>query len=120
MSQQSIAPQGWSDDGTTLKAPNGQVVAKGFRQWVLTQNWDPANLPLENEHEQNPLEASNPALGGGTQQMFRWLVLEWTPARGVFEMWTGQEFLALRQQLDSLNQQVQTLQQQLTSLKGHA
>jgi len=120
MSLQTIAPQGWSDDGTTLKAPNGRVVEKGFRQWIVTHNWDPANLPLENEHGQTPLEMSNPALGGGTQQMFCQTVLEWMPARGVLEMWTGQEFLALRQQLDRLTQQVQSLQQQLTSLKGHA
>jgi hypothetical protein len=52
--------------------------------------------------------------------MFCQTVLEWMPARGVFEMWTGKEFLALRQQLDRLTQQVQSLQQQLTSLKGHA
>jgi hypothetical protein len=113
-------PQGWSDDGTTLKAPNGRVVVMGFRQWVLSHNWDPANLPLENEHGQTPLEVSNPALGGGTQQLFRWKVLEWTPARGVFEMWAGQEFLALRQQWEGLMQQVQTLQQELAALKGHA
>ena len=106
-------PQGWSDDGTSLKAPNGLAVVKGFRQYVLDHNWEPANLPLENEHEQTPLEVSNPALGGGSQQSFRWTVLEWTPARGVFEMWTGQEILGLRQQLSSL-------QQQVASLKGHA
>ena len=118
MSLQAIAPQGWSDDGTSLKAPNGLVVVKGFRQYVLTHNWDPANLPLENEHGQTPLEVSDPALGGGTQQMFRWTVLEWTPARGVFEMWAGQEFLAQRQRLSSLQQQVQSLQQQIASVKG--
>lgn len=120
MSLQTIAPQGWSDDGTTLRAPNGWIVIKGFRQWIVTHNWDPDNLPLENEHEQNPLEVSNHELGGGTQQMFRQTVLEWTLARDVFEMWSGQEFLALRQQLDGLNQQVQALQQQVTSLNGHA
>ena len=111
-------PTGWHDDGTTLTAPNQKVVVKGFRQYVLDHGWDPANLPLENEHEQTPLEVSNPALGGGSQQAFRWKVLEWTPARGVTEMWVGQELLGLRQQLGGLNQQVQSLQQQLASLKG--
>jgi hypothetical protein len=110
----------WHDDGTTLTAPNQKVVVKGFREYVLHHNWDPANLPLENEHGQNPLEASNPAQGGGTQQAFHRAVLEWTPARGVFEMWTGQELLGLRQQLDSFNQQVQSLQQQIASVKGNS
>lgn len=89
-------PAGWHDDGVTLTAPNGVVVVKGFRQWVLSHSWDAENWPLQAEQGLNPLEASNPALGSGTQQIFRWLTLEWTPERGVFNAWTGQELLYVR------------------------
>ena len=91
-------PQGWRDDGTTLIAPNGKRVVQGFRARVL-QGWDPVNWPLEEEHGENPLEISNPSLGSGTQQVFRWTILEWTQTKGVFEAWGGQELLALRAKL---------------------
>lgn len=91
-----MIPQGWTDDGATLTAPNGVKVVRGFRDFVIANNWDPMNYPLEPEHAQQPLELSNPALGNGTQQVFRWSVLEWTPARGVFLAWGGAELLALR------------------------
>ena len=92
-------PQGWKDDGTTLTAPNGFRVVKGFRQFVLSNRWDYKNWPLEEEHGMSQLEFSDPSLGGGTQQVFRTDVLEWTQARGVFRMWVGQEILALRRAL---------------------
>jgi hypothetical protein len=92
----SMAPQGWHDDGTTLTAPNGHKVVQGFRQFILANSWDAANWPLEEEHGQTPLELSNPSLGGGTQQIFRWTTLEWTAQRGVFVAWSGAEILALR------------------------
>lgn len=98
-------PSGWKDDGTTLTAPNGVKVVKGFRTHVLNSAWDPNNYPLEEEHEMGQLEVSNPALGSGTQQAFRMNVLEWTSARGVFGMWTGQELLALRKEIELLKAQ---------------
>lgn len=96
-------PTGWTDNGTVLTAPNGITVRAGFRDYVLGHAWDPANLPLELEHAQSPLELSNPSIGDGTQQIFRWSVLEWTPARGVFMAWTGQEMLAMRATIDDLH-----------------
>jgi len=89
-------PQGWKDDGTTLTAPNGIGVVKGFRQYLLGHSWRADDWPLEPEHGQNPLELSNPSIGGGTQQVFRRTVLEWTPKQGIFEAWVGQELLELR------------------------
>jgi hypothetical protein len=110
---------GWHDDGTTLIAPNQKVVVKGFRQYVLNHGWDPANLPLENEQHLDQLEVSNPGLGGGSQQAFRWTVLEWTQKDNrILEMWTGQELQGLHQQLSALQQQTQSLQQQIASLTG--
>ncbi|GCE28808.1 hypothetical protein KDA_42920 [Dictyobacter alpinus] len=88
-------PPGWKDDGNTLRAPNGQPVVKGFRSYILTHGWDSDDLPLEAEQGANPLEISNPSLGGGTRQRFRRSTLEWTRLRGVFEAWTGQEVIAL-------------------------
>jgi hypothetical protein len=109
--QRLLIPEGWHDDGTTLTAPNGHHVIKGFREYLLTREWPAANWPLEDEHHLTPLEVSNPSLGGGSQQIFRWTVLEWTPQRGVFEMWTGQELLALRALIDDLQDRLAHLQQ---------
>ena len=89
-------PEGWHDDGHTLTAPNGVKVVLGFRQWVLEHSWPAWDVPLEEEQGLNPLEESNPSLGAGTQQVFRATVLEWTPSRGVFVAWVGQELLYLR------------------------
>lgn len=94
--EKNMIPVGWSDNGTTLTAPNGYTVTLGFRDYVLNNNWPAANWPLEEAHGQTPLELSNPGLGGGTQQVFRWSVLEWTPSQGVFVAWSGQELLKLR------------------------
>jgi hypothetical protein len=89
-------PAGWRDDGKTLTAPNGMNVVLGFRDYILSHPWDAGDWPLEAEHAQNPLEISNTSLGGGTQQVFRYSMLGWTGARGVFKEWMGQELLATR------------------------
>ena len=94
-------PQGWSDNGTILTAPNNVTVRTGFREYVLSHDWDPANWPLQVEAGRNPLEESNPALGGGTWQPFRWTVLEWDAKRGVEVMWVGQELLKVLGELEA-------------------
>jgi len=99
-------PAGWQDDGTTLTAPNGHKVIKGFREYILTHVWDAHNLPLEDEHPQNPLEENNPALGGGTQQIFNWTTLEWDPQRNVQIMYTGKELLSLRNEIATLKAKI--------------
>ncbi len=91
-------PAGWKDDGSTLTAPNRVAVVRGFRDWIISHEWDPGNLPLGAEARRDPLEDSNPALGGGTWQAFRQNVLEWTAERGVFLMWAGQEIAHIRSQ----------------------
>jgi len=105
-------PQHWHDNGKTLTAPNGHKVTQGFRDYILSHSWDANNYPLEEEHTQTPLEISDPALGTGTQQIFRWAGLEWTPQRGVFVSWIGQELLALRAQKAQLTTEIATLKQQ--------
>ena len=97
----SMVPAGWTDDGTKLTAPNGENSTLGFRDFVLNfpGGWQTWNWPLQAAYGADPLEVSNPALGGGTRQVFRATVLEWTPARGVFVAWIGDEYLALQAQL---------------------
>lgn len=106
----SYIPDGWKDDGNTLTAPNGKVVVKGFRSRILSDpNWQAVNMPLENEHAVTSEEMSNPELGGGTQQIFRLSVLEWTQARGVYEMWVGQELMAVRSALHDALTKIQAI-----------
>lgn len=106
-------PQGWTDNQQTgiLTAPNLHIVRDGFRTYVLANNWDPNNWPLEEEHAQSPLELSNPGLGNGTQQVFRFSMLGWTSDRGVIEEYVGAELLALRAQ------PANTVQNALNTLK---
>lgn len=92
----SMVPTGWKDTGATLTAPNGHTVTLGFRDYILSHQWDSNNWPLEEAHAQDPLELSNPSLGHGTQQVFKTTVLEWTPSGGVFVAWVGQELLKMR------------------------
>jgi hypothetical protein len=97
-------PNGWTDDGTSLHNPvNSFVVTGAFRQFILgAASWNPQNVPLEDEHAQSPLEASNPSLGDGVQQVFRMGILEQTPNfnnGAPFPAWVGQEFLWQRAQL---------------------
>lgn len=106
-------PQNWTDDGTTLKSPDGTPVVLGFRDHVLNSNWDPANVPLEAEHHDLILEQSNPSLVAGQSQMFRWKRLEYTPKQGVFEGWLGQELLWYQKNYAELLAKVADLQQQL-------
>jgi hypothetical protein len=110
-----VVPAGWHDDGKTLTAPNGHRVVLGFRDYVLTHAWHPENVPLEEEEGRNPLEESNPSLGGGTRQVFNWIMLEWTPARGVFVAWIGKELLRLRADKDALSAQVASLEARLNA-----
>jgi hypothetical protein len=112
----TLKEHGWHDDGTTLTAPNGVPVIKGFRDFVLAQNWDAQNIPLAPEYGTPQLEGSNPSLGGGTQQVFRWKMLGWTQAHGVFEEWTGQELLYLSKKVADYYKKVQDLQKQLAAV----
>jgi hypothetical protein len=92
----SPIPVGWRDDGATLLAPNNVKVVHGFRDWVLTHTWSKDNWPVDVEQFLPSLEASNPSLGAGSQQLFRFSMLGWTKERGVFEEWVGVELAYLR------------------------
>jgi hypothetical protein len=117
----SGCPENWKDDGTTLIAPNNVAVVHGFRGHVLASHWDPNDWPEDVEHSRSQLEDSNPSLGGGTQQLFRYSMLGWTPARGVFVEYIGTELAKSRQlnakwtayagQLETIIKQLQALPQ---------
>ena len=67
-------PANWKDDGTTLTAPNGVTVVRGFRAKVL-EGWDANNLPLEKERAVNPVEHANPMVGAGQFKLSR--IVDW-------------------------------------------
>lgn len=114
-----MVPQGWSDANGILTAPNGFVVVKGFRDYILNNSWDATNYPLENEHAVDSQELSNPALGPGTQQAFRLTVMEWTQAKGVYLMWVGAELLATRAALAQLELQIKQVTQAVDPAAVH-
>jgi len=97
-----MIPANWTDDGTTLTAPNKIPVTLGFRDHVLNSSWDSNNWPLEPAQHLDLVEQSNPSLGSGQVQTFRWKRLEYTSAAGVFEGWLGQELLWNERQVDQL------------------
>jgi hypothetical protein len=111
------APQGWTDDGKTLTAPNKIPVVLGFRDHVLGSNWDKDNWPIEPEKHLDILEQSNPSLGGGQAQTFRWKRLKYTAKSGVIESWLGQELLWYQKQSAQIQTQVADLQKQIADLK---
>ncbi len=112
-----MIPTGWKDDGHTLTAPNGVGVRLGFRIYVLSHNWDAGNVPLAPEQGVSLLEASNPGLGGGDQQIFRWTMLGYSAQRGVFMEWLGVELATVRQQAITYHDLSKTLQAEVDSLK---
>ena len=115
-----MIPTGWHDDGTTLTASNGVPITHGFREYVLAHNWASDNLPLAAEFGAGQLEGINPSVGGGSCQFFRWIVLEYTQARGVFEMWVGQELQYTRTKLAQMYTAYQQALQQIQELKAQA
>lgn len=81
----SGVPTGWSDDGNTLKAKNGQVMVLGFRQHVLNSDWDPDDVPNEHEYNASPVLIHAPNLGAGDRQTTRDHLLWWTQSKGVVQ-----------------------------------
>jgi hypothetical protein len=117
--ERQMIPTGWSDDGTTLTAPNGVKITDGFRSFVLSYpgGWPQSNIPLQAAQGLSQLELSNPSLGGGTQQIFLKTVLEWTNSTGVFVQWCGQEIIAMQKLLLQQKSQIDTLNAQVAQLQ---
>lgn len=102
-------PNGWSDDGKTLTAPNGVTVVRGFRDYVLAYSggWNQNNWPLNAEFYTSSIEPGNAKIGPGSRQDFRMCSLGIThdEQKGtwgqVYNIWIGQDILAYRAQLSS-------------------
>jgi hypothetical protein len=90
----------WTDDGTTLTAPNGNKVVRGFRQWIRSHDWDPDDLPLENEHADG---------NDGSAQLFTKSQLTWDPQNGVRRAALGNNWQAAEQTIADLKAQVADL-----------
>jgi hypothetical protein len=115
-----MLPQGWSDNGTTLSC-NNFVVVKGFRDYVLQHlqdgTWRGDDVPCENEQSVKQLEQSNPGLGSGSRQRFRYSTLEYTQDRGVFQAYVGPELIKQEQLLILANAQIQQQAAQIQQLQ---
>ncbi len=117
-----IVPENWHDDGTTLTAPNGHKVVRGFRLEIGKGNWDKNNMPLGEEY----------ATPNGSQQDFAYCSLTWNAKDGVKHL-DGQGFIDLLQgrlttlnalashdkaMISDLQAQLQQAQNQASLLKG--
>lgn len=114
-------PQNWTDDGTTLTAPNGQAVTKGERDFILNYpgGWHSWNVPIEAGVDGVLVEESNPSLGYGYRHLYEDSQIEWTQQRGgFFEGWVGQELQAVRKSRDAAVTQVKALQTQVQALQA--
>lgn len=110
---------GWEDDGTRLWEPGKKYYFKdGFRSAVLkaSESYDPANVPLENEHWLGQLEDSHPALGGGEQQLTLLGGFNWNQQYGVIPLAAGAEVQTLRALVNKYYTALVTAQQDIQML----
>lgn len=123
-----MVPAGWHDDeqNKVLTAPNGVVVVHGFRDTVLNprsilgwdHDWRANDWPLAPEKTLASVEPGNASIGGGTRQDFRMTSLGWTQSRNVYQIWAGQDLLALQQQMATVAQHNADLQAKLTDTQN--
>lgn len=131
-------PNGWHDTGEVLTSPNGVPVVLGFRDYVLANNWDAANVPLGPQYYTQQLEQFNPELGDGDQLVFLFGDMLGYPHNPqgamaslkdkVIHEWAGKElnltrdllakYYPLAKQVPDLQAQITTLSQQLTEAKA--
>ena len=112
----AIVPTGWSDDGTTLTAPNGHKVVEPFREYVLNNPWNAENLPLGEAYNANPIEQSNPQSGTGTRQDFRYSSLGQIQQQVVFLIPLGDELNWYKVELTKLKSDAQADQKAVATL----
>lgn len=103
----ATVPAGWTDDGTTLTAPNGYTVGSGFRTYVMTHAWDAADVPVTGEMSVADVELGDATQGGGTVQYFQQSQLAWTAQAGVRLVALGVEAARMRAQIGTLATQAQ-------------
>lgn len=121
-SSMSGVPSGWTDDGTTLKAPNGVAIVHGFRDFVLANAWDASDVPLAAESDVPQVEIGDAAIGGGAVQWFeRSGQLSWSATFNggqPFRTWNGKEEMALRSALAAANAATSAAQANVAAAQG--
>ncbi|GEM_PF-2014530 len=115
--ESTSAPVGWSDDGQILTAPNGVPVVGGFREWVLTHAWESQNWPLTAARQMDAIEWGYPSSGPGARQDFRIVSLGQPTGQDVYQIWVGQDIVALAQQLSDCKAQIAQMKQELDEMK---
>jgi hypothetical protein len=91
-------PANWTDDGTTLTAPNGQAVTGAFRQYILAHPWDGVDVPMGPPQSANPVEVGyqQPDTDqSGLRLVTMYSELCQTTTRGVYRASVGREFWTL-------------------------
>lgn len=111
-------PAGWSDNGTTLKDPSGKIVTLGFRQYILDNAWDAADVVVTSDKGVSEVELANSSHGAGDIQYFRYSQLSYTQKEGVFKTWLGSEAAWMRDQIGALSQQAASKDAEISSLES--
>jgi hypothetical protein len=108
----SNIPQGWTDNGSILTAPNGVTVAHGFRDYILSNTWDADDIPLRVEYQVSSVLLHNTAVGPGARLLCKKSYLWYTIGTGVRkEPYTPWE-------LDSAYNVIATQQAEISALKA--
>lgn len=113
-----MIPNAWKDDGTTLIAPNGHKVVRGFRAYILSHNWEVTNVPLQEEESANPIEEYYQS-DAGTRQLFNFCELAWTKDRGVYLIGVGNELRGARAARDKALSDLKLAQVTIAVLQGN-
>ena len=110
-------PADWSDDGTTLRAPNGHVVVRGFRQFCLAHRETLGTFGEPIEDEQAVADVGDDGLwGAGTRQLFQAGGLLWVQRTGaIFPLWVGMLWARDAARLVAAQTQSAQLEQQLAA-----
>jgi glycoside hydrolase-like protein len=122
-------PTGWelSSDGKTLYSPNNRQggtpvpITGSIMAYILNNSWDHANVALNVVQHVDILEYSNPSLGPGWVQDFRWSRLEVADngsfAGKVILGWLGIEVVYVRNLCQQIQSALDATQSQVGSLK---
>lgn len=85
-------PDGWTDNGMVLTAPNNVEIRDGFRTWILSHNWDSNDIPLYPEKWCMTLEESNISIGSGSELLCHYTRLCWRKdLNQVYKSYVGDE-----------------------------
>lgn len=121
---ESMIPQGWHDDGSTLYSPSHMQggpeihITGPFREYVLANAWRPSDRFIEPGHHVDVMQYNNVSLGSGFIQTSLWSMLlmpDKGPQAGkVIYAWLGVEEAFLRNAYEAQLTEIFQLKQELT------